>query len=342
MSATERPTRFAVLGDGAMGTACASLLARQPNHAVTLWCASADHAGKLQAERENHRYLPGCRLADGLAITADFAAVVDADVFVLAVPMLYLERTAQRWRPDWPESRKPLVVSVVKGIEQQTLRTASQLLRDVLGQERFIALSGPSHAEEMFTDKPTSVVAAGATADADRVQRWFNTKRFRVYTARDLLGTELAGALKNVIAIGAGISDGLGLGDNSKSALISRGIAEMMRFGKAMGVQPATFIGLAGVGDLVTTCFSPHGRNRRVGERLGRGETLAQILASTASVAEGIWTARAVHVLAQTKGIPMPLCEQVYCIAHEGKTPRQALEDLMSRDPTAEFFDSME
>ena len=329
----DTPGRFAVLGDGAMGTACALLL-HGNGHRVSVWCPRDSNHATIVATRENPRHLPGIALPGELRFTRDFAEAVDgADGLVLAIPAVYLSGTLRPLAGDWPPAP---IASVVKGIEQETFRTPSAMIAEAVPAGPVVSLSGPSHAEELARGKPASVVAAGAEEVAMAVQGWFTGDRFRVYTSPDLLGTELGGALKNVLAIAAGIGDGLEFGDNAKSALISRGLMEMVRFGTALGADEQTFYGLAGLGDLITTCVSPHGRNRKVGEMLGRGRTLEDILAGTAQVSEGVWTARSVHGLARREGIEMPVSDEVYRILFEGKDPRAAFEDLMSRDPKPE------
>jgi glycerol-3-phosphate dehydrogenase (NAD(P)+) len=224
------------------------------------------------------------------------------------------------------------VVSVVKGMENSTQCCPSQIITEALRSESVAVLGGPSHAEEICRRLPSSVVVASADqALARRVQTLFSTDRFRVYTNRDVVGVELAGALKNVLAIAAGICDGLGFGDNAKAALVTRAIVEMTRFGVLLGADPGTFSGLAGLGDLITTCFSPYGRNRRVGERLGKGETLQQILQSMESVAEGIPTSRSVYEYANRLSTEMPLAQEVYRVLFENKSPAEATNDLMLR-----------
>lgn len=325
--------RWTILGDGAMGTACAGLLAGKGVFSVSLWCQFAENAEAMLRDRENRRFLPGVPIDRTVQITSDPAVVGDSQAFVLAVPMVYLASTLERLRPVWPASGPaPVVVSVVKGMEQQTCRRPSEIVRDVLGPVEFVVLTGPMHAEEIARGMPASVVAAHPDPEiAGRVQRSFSTDRLRVYASLDRVGAELGGALKNVVAVAAGVCDGAGFGDNAKSALMTRGLVEMTRFGVAMGAKAATFYGLAGLGDLVTTCVSPHGRNRRVGERLGRGETLRQILADMVNVAEGVWTARSVHQIAVERSISMPVADEVYRILFEDKDVRQAVDDLMSR-----------
>jgi glycerol-3-phosphate dehydrogenase (NAD(P)+) len=325
------PTTIAVLGDGAWGTATALLLARTPEHRVRLWSARAESAARLRSDRENVRYLPGAPIPEAVELVTDPGAVVDgADLWVTAIPTVHLRPTLQRFAGL--AGPVTAVVSLTKGIELATFRRPSEIITEVLGTERVVALSGPSHAEEVARGMPTSVVVAGADGGlAALVQGLFLTDRFRVYTNADLVGVELAGALKNVIGIAAGIGDGLGLGDNAKSALLTRGLVEMTRFGLALGAEPDTFQGLAGVGDLITTCFSPHGRNRRVGERLGRGETLAQIQATMPAVAEGVTTAKSVHDRTQPLRLEMPITTVVHRVLYEGLSPTDAVTELMTR-----------
>src|SRR5262245_16394475 len=325
------PTTIAVLGDGAWGTATAVLLARKPDHRVRLWSARADNAEVLRERRENVRFLPGVPIPATVTLTDnDAAAIRDADLWVTAIPTIYLRATLSRFKSMASPATR--VVSLTKGIEIGTFRRPSELIGEVLGTDRIVALSGPSHAEEVSRGMPTSVVVAGVDAElTTRVQQHFGTDRFRVYTNPDLVGVELAGALKNVIGIAAGICDGLGFGDNAKSALLTRGLVEMTRFGVALGAEHDTFHGLAGVGDLITTCFSPHGRNRRVGERLGKGESLADIQATMAAVAEGISTAKSVHERTWPLGLEMPITTAVYRVLYEGVSPVAGVSELMSR-----------
>jgi glycerol-3-phosphate dehydrogenase (NAD(P)+) len=325
-------TTFAVLGDGGWGTAVALLLAQDARHRVRLWSARADNGRLLQERRENVRFLPGVPIPPAVTLTTDAAeAVADADLWVAAVPTVYLRDTLTRLagqvRP------RPPVLSLSKGIEVGTFRRPSEVVTEVLGVGDVVVLSGPSHAEEVARGLPASVVAASRDAElARRVQRWFSTERFRVYTNLDPVGVELAGALKNIMGVAAGICEGLGLGDNATAALMTRGLAEMMRFGVAHGAEPATFAGLAGLGDLVTTCVSRHGRNRHVGEQLARGRSWAEIRGGMAMVAEGVYTAHSVHERASRLGVAMPISAEVYRVIYEGKDPRAAVGDLMVRD----------
>jgi glycerol-3-phosphate dehydrogenase (NAD(P)+) len=328
--------RFAVLGDGAWGTAIALILARLPRHRVTLWSAREDNARILREHRENVRLLPGVPIPDSIELTTDIEqAAVGADLWIAAIPTVYLRATLQRIAPVLRDD-KP-VLSLAKGLENETFLRPTEILRHVLGVHRVAVLSGPSHAEEVSRGLPTTVVAASQDLELARwVQQCFNSNRFRVYTNLDIVGVELAGALKNVVGIAAGISDGLGFGDNTKAALLTRGLVEMARFGVALGGEHQTFSGLAGMGDLITTCVSRYGRNRRVGERLAKGESLKEILASTSMVAEGVYTARSVHEKGARMGIDMPITTEVYRMLYENKPPLDAVNDLMLREPGSE------
>ncbi len=327
---------FAVLGDGAWGTAIALLLAQHPEHRVALWSAREENARILREHRENLRLLPGVPIPETVHLTTEIGEAVEAaDLAIVAVPTVYLRETARRFLPALGPDRP--VLSLTKGIEIGTFLRPTEILHEVLGSQHLAVLSGPSHSEEVSRSLPTTVVVASHEPDlAEWIQRRFFTDRFRVYTNRDLLGVELGGALKNIIGLAAGIGDGLGFGDNAKAALMTRGLVEMTRFGVAFGAARETFFGLAGLGDLITTCLSRHGRNRHVGERLGRGEKLADILDSMKMVAEGVYTARSVHDRAEQMGIEMPITSAVYRALYEGKEPLAAVNELMAREPTSE------
>jgi glycerol-3-phosphate dehydrogenase (NAD(P)+) len=328
--------KVTVLGGGAMGTGCSILLCERPDCQVALWLRNPAEAVELARSRENCRLLPGVRIPEAVVVTADIGlAVAGADLFVAAIPTAYLRQALMPLAPYIPPGRP--VVSVIKGIENETFLRPSEIIRQVLGDRDVVALCGPSHAEEFARRLPASVVVAGTNADLlNDVQTLFTTDRFRVYTNHDIVGVELAAALKNVVAIAAGICDGLRFGDNAKAALLTRGIVEISRFGVALGAEPATFAGLAGIGDLITTCFSGYGRNRRVGERLGQGARLPDILAEIHGVAEGVTTCRSVYGLAQKHGIDMPITTEVYRVLFEGKSPEAATNSLMLRPLRAE------
>jgi len=323
--------RITILGSGSMSTACAVLLASQPGVSVSLWGRDAGHIAAIKQSRENSRLLPGVKLPDSVVVTHDAEqACRGANCYIVGIPSQFLREAIRPLRP-FLEPGVP-VVSLVKGIENSSLLRPSQILEAELPGHPVVAFSGPSHAEEVARRRPSSVVVAGHDqALLKRVQQLFSTDRFRVYTNTDIIGVELGGALKNVIAIAAGIGDGLGYGDNAKAALMTRGIVEMTRFGVRCGAQEKTFAGLAGLGDLMTTCFSPHGRNRTVGYRLGQGEELSHILGGMESIAEGVSTSRSVCDLARQIGIEMPITQQVFRVLFEGLSPREGTDALMRR-----------
>ncbi len=324
-------TKVAILGGGGMATACATLLTESSTVSVSMWVRSAEVAEDLRTHRENKRLLPGVTFSETINITSDIdEAVADADYIVVAIPTEFL-REALTALASHLISGTP-VISVIKGIEKNTFFRPSEIIADVLGPRPVVALGGPSHAEEIARRLPASVVAASGDIQLAKVtQQLFSTDRFRVYTNVDIVGVELAGALKNVIAIAAGICDGGKYGDNAKSAIMTRGLVEMNRFGSALGAEATTFSGLAGVGDLITTCMSPFGRNRKLGERLGQGETLDQILSTMDAVAEGVNTTRSVFDLSESKGLDMPITTEIYRVLFEGKSPEEATQTLMTR-----------
>jgi glycerol-3-phosphate dehydrogenase (NAD(P)+) len=327
--------KLTVLGGGAMGTGCSILLSGRVDTSVALWLRNPAEAEELARARENRRLLPGVRIPDAVTVTSEIEAATEADILVVAIPTAFLRDALGRLAGFMPAGVP--VVSVVKGIENESFLRPSEIIREVLGERDVAALCGPSHAEEFARRLPASVVVAGTNpAFLSEIQALFTTDRFRVYTNPDLVGVELAAALKNVVAIAAGICDGLGYGDNAKAALLTRGIVEISRFGLAFGADPATFTGLAGIGDLVTTCYSGYGRNRRVGERLGQGAALPEILAELRGVAEGVTTCKSVYGLAQKQGIEMPIVAEIYRVLFEGKPPAAATNSLMLRPPRAE------
>jgi glycerol-3-phosphate dehydrogenase (NAD(P)+) len=331
------PTAITILGDGAWGTAVALLLARNSEHRVTLWSAREDNGRLLQQHRENVRLLPGVPIPASVHLTTDIGqAVAGADLWVAAIPTVYLRATVTAIAAAVPAGAP--VLSLAKGMENGTFLRPTEILTQVLGVYKTAVLSGPSHAEETSRGLPASVVVASRDGELARwIQQRFSTENFRVYTNPDPIGVELAGALKNVIGIAAGINDGLELGDNAKAALLTRGLVEMTRFGVALGAQAHTFSGLAGLGDLITTCISPHGRNHRVGQRLARGERWAEIQAGMNMIAEGAFTARSVHERSGQMGIEMPITAEVYRVLYENKDPRLAVSDLMLREPKGEM-----
>ena len=324
-----------IIGDGGWGTAL-GLQLHQNGHAVTIWGPFQENVQEIIARGENTRYLPGITIPSAVNWTADVdIATHHAEAFVLAIPSKFYAEVCSRFAGKIAAATP--VVSVTKGLCATTHRRMSEIAAEILRHDDVTVLSGPSHAEEVSRGLPTAVVAAARDRkQAEFFQRLFAGPRFRVYTSGDPLGVELGGAVKNVIAIAVGVSDGLGFGDNTRAALITRGLAEMTRLACALGAQPETLAGLSGIGDLIVTCTSRHSRNRGVGERLGRGEKMEQILASMTMVAEGVWNSRIVHGLAQTNKIEMPITEQVFGLCYENLNPQQALGALMNRDSKAE------
>jgi glycerol-3-phosphate dehydrogenase (NAD(P)+) len=324
--------KVAVLGAGAWGTALARLLS-QGDNAVTLWGHIPEWLEEVRLTGRNERFLPGIELPRNLSFDAQIPrAIRHAECLVVAVPSQAF-RNVTRQLADY----RGLVISVTKGIEYDTGLTMCGILEQNAPYSSFAALSGPTFAIEVARDIPTAIVAASRVlAVANEVQRLFNRPSFRVYTSLDLLGVELGGALKNVVAIAAGIGDGLGFGDNSKAALVTRAIVEIRRLGTACGAQMETFTGLSGLGDLMVTCFSRHSRNRGFGERIGRGEKAPAIVADMLAVAEGYPTARSAYQLARRHSVVTPVIDEVYAMLYEGKDVGQAVRDLMSRDLKAE------
>jgi glycerol-3-phosphate dehydrogenase (NAD(P)+) len=324
--------RITVLGAGAWGTALARLL-QQGENTVTLWGHVAEWLEEIRTTGRNDRFLPGIDVPGEVVLQSDLPRAIEAaECVVVAVPSQPF-RAVTRCLANYTG----LIVSVTKGIEYDTGLTMCGILAENAPKAKCAALSGPTFAVEVARDIPTAIVTASRDeATAARVQMLFNRPSFRVYTSTDLLGVELGGALKNVIAIAAGIGDGLGFGDNSKAALVTRAIVEIRRLGEACGAQGETFTGLSGLGDLMVTCFSKHSRNRGFGERVGKGEKPAAIAASMLAVAEGYPTARSAYRLAQRHRVSTPVVDEVYAMLHEGKDVRQAVRDLMSRDPKPE------
>lgn len=323
-------SRMTVIGDGAMGTLCA-LMAADRGSLVTLWGRSSERIALLAGDRENCRYLPGHPFPASISLTSSKGeAFPDPTLIVSAVPCQYMRKVWQGLAAFVPAGVP--IVSVAKGIELDTLMTPTQIIRDCLGDVDVACLSGPCIAPEVARRLPTSVVVA-ATDDtvASIVQAGLSTDFFRLYTNPDLVGVETAGAVKNVIALAAGIGDGLKLGDNAKASLVTRGLVEIRRLGVALGACAETFSGLAGVGDLVTTCMSKIGRNRSAGERIGRGELAKQVIENTSSVIEGIPSTRAVLELAKRHGVELPIVSAVSSVLFEDVSPADAIRSLMTR-----------
>jgi glycerol-3-phosphate dehydrogenase (NAD(P)+) len=327
--------KITVVGTGGWGTALALLL-HGNGHQVTLWGRMAEEVNPILETRENKLFLPGVPLPQSLTVTMDMAAATDAELVVMAVPSHGMRAICKMFPKGALDGR--IIVSVAKGIENDTAALMSQVIHDELATDKIVVLSGPSHAEEVGRGVPTAVVVASQHPSlAEKAQQAFMSDRFRVYTHDDVTGVELGGALKNVIAIAAGACDGIGFGDNTKAALCTRGLAEMARLGNVLGANPQTFYGLSGIGDLIVTAFSRHSRNRGFGERLGRGESAEQILGSVHTVAEGVKTSRSIHQLIGKHCLDLPISRQVYAVVYEGKNPREAVRDIMSRDAKPEF-----
>lgn len=319
-----------VIGNGGWGTALGLILAGNGND-VTVWGPFEEELAEVRETGENRVYLPGVQIPAEVQWTSNPEDVRDAELVVIVTPSRFYRSSLETFKPHLPDN--VLIVSATKGFDETTHQRMSEVAHDVLGRDIAI-LSGPSHAEEVARGVPTLVTIAGERAE--EMQRAFMGKTFRVYTSDDPLGIEIGGTLKNIIAVAAGILDGMGLGDNTKAALMTRGLAEISRLGVCLGAKPETFSGLSGIGDLIVTCSSQHSRNRSVGERLGKGESLEEIMEGMKQVAEGIWNAKAARDLAAEHGIEMPITEEVCKIVEEGKDPRDALVDLMARVPTAE------
>jgi glycerol-3-phosphate dehydrogenase (NAD(P)+) len=327
-----------VIGGGGWGTALSIVLESQ-GHSVRLWVYEADLAETMRRSRVNERFLPDVKIPDSIQIVTSLReAATDAKSLVFVTPSHALRATVARLRDEASAElgRAEWVTVATKGLETKTLRRMSEVLAETLPKdlgERTVVLAGPSHAEEVARHVPTLIVAASRTAAlAIKTQETFATDWLRIYTNDDVVGVEIGVALKNVIAIAAGIGDGLGFGDSTKAALLTRGLAEIARLGGALGARPETFAGLAGMGDLIATATSRHSRNRRLGEAIGRGETLQQALDASPMVVEGVVTAEAAVALARRHGVELPIVEQVHAILYEGKSARTALRELLTRD----------
>ena len=324
-----------VIGAGSWGSALALLLYHN-GHQVTLWSALEDEVELLRTKRENPDKLPGVRLPEEIEVTSDLkAGVTGQDILVLAVPSPFVRSTAQQMKPLVKEGQ--IIVNVAKGIEEKTLMTLSQIIREEVPQATVTVMSGPSHAEEVGKGLPTTiVVGAQDKKTAEYVQELFMSEVFRVYTSEDVTGIELGAALKNVVALAAGIADGLGYGDNTKAALITRGIAEIARLGIAMGGKMETFAGLSGIGDLIVTCASMHSRNRRAGILIGQGYSYEEAMAEVKMVVEGVYSAKAALGLAEKYHVDLPIITQVNEVLFHNKRADEAVKELMLRHGKAE------
>ncbi len=324
-----------ILGDGSWGTTLAVYLDRK-GYTVTLWSAFEENAREINQARMNTKFLPGIMIPASIVVTADIEqAIASSSLIVLAVPSQYLSSVLKGFPASACANKTYL--SVIKGIDTQNLLRMSQVITQHLGHVDLAVLSGPTIAREVAEGLPTTaVIASKQIRTAKELQKIFHSENFRIYTNNDVIGLEIGGSLKNIIAIACGVCDGLGFGTNTLAAILTRGLVEMARLGKAMGAKQKTFSGLTGLGDLVTTCVSPQSRNRFVGRELGKGKSIQQILSSMNMVAEGVETVKAVHKLRQKLDVSMPISEEVYKIIYEGKDPRKAVNDLMTRKLKAE------
>lgn len=326
----EQGRKVTILGDGAWGTAL-GLVLHANGHRVTVWGPFPEQIETIRGCGENREFLPDVQLPETISWSADRSVVESADAIVFAIPTRFARDTLALFKGKVPAGAG--VVSVSKGLDSATHRRMSQLIEEVWGIRAVAALSGPSHAEEVARRVPTAVtVACGEHARAVEVQRLFTNSAFRVYTSSDVVGVELGGVMKNVIAVAVGVCDGLGFGSNTRAALMTRGLAEIARLGCAMGARTATFSGLSGMGDLIVTCTSRLSRNWKVGERIGRGEPVAGVLGSTRQAIEGAWNCAAALALAHECKVEMPVTTEVHAVLHEGKEPLEAVRSLMMRD----------
>jgi len=326
---------IAVIGDGGWGTALAILLSKK-GFGVSLWGAFPDYVEILKSGRENIKFLPSVKIPNDIKITASLdEALHDGGLVVLAVPSQYMRSVLTMLKMENFSGK--ILVSVTKGIENKTLKRMSEVIEEVLGNCRLGVLSGPTIALEVVNGAPTTIVSSSQDLElAKEVQDIFMTDRFRVYTNTDIIGVELGGSLKNIIAIAAGALDALGFGTNAKAALLTRGLVEIVRLGAAMGAKKDTFYGLSGLGDLTTTCISQYSRNRWLGEEIGKGKKLKNILKETDMVIEGVATAKSAHDLAKKYNVEMPITSEIYNVLYENKDPKKAVHDLMTRSPKME------
>nr|WP_296958994.1 NAD(P)H-dependent glycerol-3-phosphate dehydrogenase [uncultured Mediterraneibacter sp.] len=327
--------KVGVLGAGSWGTAL-SILLHDNGHQVTIWSIDEKEVAMLNEKREHATKLPGVKIPEDIVITNEMEkAITGKDFMVLAVPSIFTRGTAAKMKPYVAENQ--IIVDVAKGIEESTLMTLSQQIEQEIPQADVAVLSGPSHAEEVGRKLPTTcVIGAKSKETAEYLQSMFISKVFRVYTSPDILGIELGGSLKNVIALAAGIADGLGYGDNTKAALITRGIAEIARLGVKMGGKIESFVGLTGIGDLIVTCASVHSRNRKAGYLMGQGKSMQEAMDEVQMVVEGVYSAKAAAKLAKKYEVPMPIVDEINKILFEGKDPKQAVDDLMLRESKSE------
>lgn len=329
--------KITILGDGAWATTLAGVASKN-GHDVTIWSAFPEYLEELDHKRENKVYLPGIKIPQNVSFEKDLSVAISrSEIIVFAIPSKFFREIAKKIRKLNISLRGKIFVNVAKGIERKTLKRMTEILKEELGSIRTAVFSGPTIALEVAKELPALIVASAKNKkDAEILQDIFSNEYFRVYTSTDVLGVEMGGPLKNIVAVVAGISDGLGFGSNAKAAILTRGIVEIQRLGQAMGAKKRTFTGLAGLGDLSTTCISLESRNRNFGERIGKGEKMDDIIKSTASIIEGATTAEAIYELSRKYKVEMPITEQLYLILYKNKKPKKAIVDLMTRERKAE------
>jgi glycerol-3-phosphate dehydrogenase (NAD(P)+) len=328
--------KILVLGGGSWGTSLSILLAKN-NKDVFLWVRDLKQLEQIKKNKENKKYLPDIKIPDNLILINDYSEVIkEAKIIVLAIPSQNIRELLKSIKP-FLDSKK-IIVNLSKGIERSTLKTISEVCKEIIPDNPYVVLSGPSHAEEVARDLPTTIVAASEDRELSKfIQETFNSDTLRVYTNEDVKGVEIGGALKNVIAIASGISDGLGYGDNTKAAIMNRGIIEISRLADKLGANKITFLGLAGIGDLIVTCTSMHSRNRRAGILIGEGKTVEEAVKEVGMVVEGIYTTEAAYKLSEKHKVEMPIVEELYNIIYKGKKAKESVDRLMSRDKKDEL-----
>lgn len=327
-----KKTKLTILGDGAWGTTLAILLSKN-GHEVTVWSAFPDYLDVLSKERENKIYLKGIKIPSSIVFEKDLGKAIEfGEYIVFSIPSKFFRDVAKKIKKENVSLKGKVFINVAKGLEQKTLKRMTEILKEELGNVQTAVLSGPTIAVEVARELPALVVAASKKHSiAKKIQDIFSNEYFRVYTSTDIIGVELGGPLKNIIAVVAGISDGLGFGSNTKAAILSRGIVEIQRLGEKMGAKRKTFYGLAGLGDLSTTCISPESRNRTLGEKIAKGQKLEEIVNSTSSIIEGATTAEVVYQLSKKYKVDMPIVSSVYQVLYKNKAPKDALADMMKR-----------
>lgn len=332
-----KKTKLTILGDGAWGTTLAILLSKN-GHEVTVWSAFPEYLDILDKERENKTYLKGIKIPSNIVFEKDLGKAIEfGEYIVFSIPSKFFRDVAKKIKKENVSLKGKVFINVAKGLEQKTLKRMTEILKEELGNVQTAVLSGPTIAIEVAKELPALVVAASKNPlTAKKIQDIFSNEYFRVYTSNDVIGVELGGPLKNIIAVVAGISDGLGFGSNAKAAVLSRGIVEIQRLGEKMGAKRKTFYGLAGLGDLSTTCISPESRNRTLGEKIAKGQKLEDIVNSTASIIEGATTTEAVYQLSKKYKVEMPIVSSVYQVLYKNKIPKDAMVEMMTRKRKAE------